>query len=269
VTARIGALAFVASGFLGAASPASFAAVRALSSTLPTQLVAQSYGSEALSSPGNDEIPPTFPASASVSSVQAWLSGAIQLRLTRLVELSSVVNQASELRNIQRAALDAIISNTTSGITGLLSSVPSDTTIASLQVNADAMVTDYRVLSVVSPQVTTLVAIDSTLASAEGLATLKPGINAAIYAEKQAHKQVGSALSTYEAFSSSINSVTSELASEQQALLVLSPENYSGSLASIAAAQSTETTEAQVVANAKRDVNRIVIMLAKPALRAS
>lgn len=259
--ARVAALAFVASAFVGAACSPSFATVRSLNRAQSALLMSKTFGSGIPSSPDSDEVLPIFPASASVSAVQEWLTGAIQLRIAKLNGLSADVTQASELRTTQRSALSAIVSNTLNGMTALLESVPNETTIAALQASADEMITDYHVMSVVSPQVTTLVAIDSTLGSAEGLATLKPGINAAIYADKQAHKQVASAISEYESFSSSINAVTSNLASEQTALLVLSPANVPGSLATIAAARQTETTEAGVVANAKREVNLIAELL--------
>ena len=172
---------------------------------------------------------------------------------------------AVSLGGSERSDLNAIVSGAMSGINTLVTGVSNDITIAAVQSDATAMVVNYRVIAVVSPQVTALIASDATLAKALNLASLKSGINAAIVASRQAHRNVTGAVAAYNDLVSQLSQITTTLPGDVVALLALTPSSYPQSKTIVSTASQDQSAASSALTAAQHDVNTIARLLANSA----
>ncbi|MGP8163121.1 MAG: hypothetical protein ACLQAN_04990 [Acidimicrobiales bacterium] len=103
---------------------------------------------------------------ASLSQMQAKLEAELAARQTQLSTLTTDVSSSKTLTASDAAALSSSLSTETSNIGALVTKVPTDTTVAELRVDAQAMFRDNRVFDVMTPQVHLTIAADSVNANA-------------------------------------------------------------------------------------------------------
>ena len=109
---------------------------------------------------------PTTTNPASFSHLQAKLEAQLAVRQTQLASLTTDVSSSTTLTTADAAALTASLSAETTNIDNLIAKVPSDTTIAELRIDQQAMFQDNRVFVVMSPQVKLTIAADTLWAKA-------------------------------------------------------------------------------------------------------
>jgi hypothetical protein len=129
---------------------------------------------------------------------QQWVEHQLALRQQRLTNLAAEVSKAADLSTSDRTTLASDVSSDTVGIDALAAKVPDDKTWAQLLADAKSMVVDYRVFTVMSPQVHLTIAADTASAIEQKLQTAEPQIEAAIQAAAAEGKNVAAAQTAYE-----------------------------------------------------------------------
>jgi hypothetical protein len=106
----------------------------------------------------------TAPATAAaddLSRLKAVLTSRIDMRLAALTRDQTAIANARALASEHRDTLSSTVSSATAGLTALKSTVEAETTAAALRTDAMAMVNDYRVFTLVGPQVRLTIAADA------------------------------------------------------------------------------------------------------------
>lgn len=211
-----------------------------------------------LPSPKADGAAPVIPAGVPVARVRAWLGKALSARREALTADAASVATARALTAQDRVALGAIISADQTGISGLATALPGDVTLPQLQAAADAMVLDYRVFSLLAPQLRAVVATDRELTKAAALVALEPSIQTAITTEKQAGHRPGAIEKLYQRLVALLGGLESSLTGSSTALLALTPQGDASAPATFVSSASTLTAAASQLATARADVRRIL-----------
>jgi hypothetical protein len=110
--------------------------------------------------------PTTTNPPASFTQLQARLEAQLAARQTQLAALTTDVTSSTTLTASDSATLQSLLSTETSNIGALIAKVPTDTTIAELRADQQAMFQDNRVYVVMSPQVHLTIAADTVNANA-------------------------------------------------------------------------------------------------------
>ncbi len=211
-----------------------------------------------LPSPKADGAAPVIPAGVPVARVHTWLGKALSVRRNALTADAASVAAARTLTAQDRAALGAIISADQAGISGLATALPSDRTLPQLQAAADTMVLDYRVFSLLAPQLRAVVATDRELAKAAALVALEPSIQTAITTEKQAGHRPGVLEKLYQRLVALLGTLETSLAGSSTALLALTPQGDASAPATFVSSATTLTAAASQLGTARADVHRIL-----------
>jgi len=216
-----------------------------------------------------DVVAPFIAAGTPLPAAITSLESALMTRMTALVTLQSDVAGSKSLTTADRTALDTVLATATTGITTLLSKVPADAKLAAVRADAAAMVLDYHVLSLVTPQVTVVIAADHDLARLSALDAQAPAIAAAIAAASQAHESVLRERTLQASFLSHLHTLSVLVSGLPASMLALGPSSIPGSLATLAAA-SRATVRAGTAADAASAAEqRIVTLLARPGSKVS
>lgn len=126
--------------------------------------------------------PPTTTNPATFAQLQAKLEAQLAARQTQLATLTTDVSKSTTLTTSDAATLSSRLATETSNIAALIAKVPSDTTIAELRADQQAMFKDNRVFVVMSPQVLLTIAADTVGAKAAAILSHGPTITAALAA---------------------------------------------------------------------------------------
>jgi len=218
-------------------------------------------GTGGFPSPRADDTAPVIPAGASVARAQAWLTKALSLRLEALSAESIAAGVARNLSAAHRTALNTIIATDRSGLTRLSTGLASETTIAELQATADAMVLDYRVFSLLVPQVSGVILADRELADAVSLAALEPSMQTAITTEERTGNRAAVARRIYARLVALLGAAEASTGATATALLALTPENGTPASTTLATSSSALAAAGLQVVSAEVDVRRIVKIL--------
>jgi hypothetical protein len=214
-----------------------------------------------LPNPRADKFAPAIPVGVPVARVRTWLGTALVLRLEALESAASAVQVADNLTAPHRAALNTIIASDQSGLAGLLAGLEAETKIAELRLTADAMVLDYRVFSLLSPQVRAVILADRELAKAVTLAALEPPLQTAITTEKRSGHGVAAAQRIYGKFVALLNGAETSLGDSAAGLLALTPGNDAQSAQTFAGSAAARVAASSQLVLARADVRRIVKIL--------
>lgn len=134
-----------------------------------------------------------------VSDLKALGDCEVNRRFSTLDRLTTAVDGAKALTSSDRTALLSIISQTRDGLTGLKSTIDSDTTVAQLRADLPRIATDYRVYLLVVPQVHLTRAADAGLAATNRLTQLSTKLQSWIDREQAAGKDVTAAQAALDA----------------------------------------------------------------------
>jgi hypothetical protein len=95
-----------------------------------------------------------------VAELKASVTARIDLRLAALDRFDADITAARRLTDAHRSQLSTVVSTDVSGLTALKTKVAGETTVAALHDDAASMVNDYRVYTLVGPQVRLTIAGD-------------------------------------------------------------------------------------------------------------
>jgi hypothetical protein len=194
---------------------------------------------------------------AALNAARAHALAALTRRVTRLHDLSAAIGASTGLTPTHRSTLTTDIGNDLAGITALQQKVPSDTTCAAVVADAHAMVVDYRVFVVLSPQVHLTIAADTETSVAGALAALEPKIAARITAAKQKGVTVRAPESTFADFQSQVTSAAQSSAGVAGPLPALTPASYPGCRQTLENARTSLTTGRVAIVRAHADLRTL------------
>ncbi len=221
---------------------------------------AVSGGSGSLPNPATDNVP-VFPAGVSAARVHAWLVKALSLRLKALSAASVSLTVARNLTVADRTAIDALITRDQSGLTTLFGALATETTISQMVESADAMVTDYRVFSLLVPQVRGVILDDRELVKTTRLAAFEPSIQTAITTEQRTGIRTAAAQRIYQELVGLLSAVATSMGNSATALLALTPQNFAQAGVTLRASAGALAMANSQLITARADISRITRIL--------
>ncbi len=194
---------------------------------------------------------------AALNAARTNALAALTPRVKRLHDLSAAVGASTGLTSADRSTLTTDIGNDLAGITALQQKIPSDTSCAEVAADAHAMVVDYRVFVVMSPQVHLTIAADTETSVAAALAALEPKITARITAAKQSGVTVRAAQTTYSDFQTQVATATQSSTGVAGKVLALTPASYPGSRTTLENARASLSTGRVALVRAHGDLRTL------------
>jgi hypothetical protein len=217
----------VAAGAIGAAAVAGFVAAA------PATAWAASGGTNSsatspTASPTTTIASNPFCTPSTFGQAQQKVETALSGRVTQLSALLSVVdNSSTQLTPGDRQTLQNDISNfELPAVQGLQPQVQQDTTCQQLRGHARAMVFNYRVYVVMTPQTHLTIVADRETAIEQTIVNLEPAINTAIL-NAQAHgKNVQAAEQAFTDLQNQVSSAQGQTNGQSSQLLSQTPQGY-------------------------------------------
>jgi hypothetical protein len=191
---------------------------------------------------------------------QAWIERAIALRLSALSAADSVASTRSALTAPDRAALSSTIATDRAGLGAIALSVRSEGNVAQLQGAADSIITSYRVLSILLPQVHATVGLDASEAELAKLARTEAEIAAAV-TTASALGDSATLQRFYEALVSAVSSARSLFQAAHSAIVALVPSSYPSAAQVFASARRAIVTVRSDITSAEADIYEIAKLL--------
>jgi hypothetical protein len=187
-----------------------------------------------------------------VADLKASITTRIDLRLAALNKDLADITAAKDITSGHRATLSTVLGNDTAGLTSLKGKVAAETTLAGLHDDATSMVNDYRVYTLVGPQVRLTIAGD-TESAAIGKAQQAHDKLAASVAEKKAGgMDTSKAEADLADMQSSISAATAHLSAQVDTLLAVRPGP------DLAAITNSVDTARAALGNARIDLRNAV-----------
>lgn len=215
-----------------------------------------------LGNPSLDSTAPQIPAGANVGIVRAWIERAIALRLLALRSADSAALARAALTSTDRSLLLAQIFNDQKGLGALATGVRSETSTTELQYSIDSMITDYRVFSVVVPQVKVTIDVDAYEAAVVQLMGTEAEISAAV-TTAGALGNSNAAQRYYSALVAEVQAAGSLLQTAHTALVSTIPLPYPGAMQVISSAHGAVSSARADIRAARADIEVIVRLLRK------
>jgi hypothetical protein len=171
---------------------------------------------------------PTTCSTTNLSLLQSYVEGALSNRVSQLNGLTAIVGGATRLTGSDQQTLSSDVSNELAGIEALQQNVPNDSTCLQLVADARAMVRNFRVYVVMTPQVRLTVSADSETSIAGQLAGLEPQIQAAIAAAQKNGKNVAGAQQSFSDLQTQVTNAQSASGNVSGPVLAFTPSSYPG-----------------------------------------
>ena len=180
---------------------------------------------------------------ALLSAARQRVAQALADRVTQLETLSALVQApSSHLTASDQATLTHDIAGVElPGIEGLQPAVQQATTCAQLRQDAHAMVFDYRVYLVMTPQTHETIVADRESSIADGLAALEPTVQSAMSWAGQHGRNVTDAETAFADMQARVASATSTLSGVAATVLAQAPTGYPGNASVFLSARTDET----------------------------
>jgi hypothetical protein len=189
---------------------------------LTTALTAGLAGAMAFTAPAVAATPaPT--TGPGLAALQAAVSHRIDLRLAALTRDSTVITDAKNMTDADRATLTALISADQSGLTALRTKVNAETTVAAVRADAVTMVDSYRIYILVGPKVRLTRAADAEAAEHTKLQTVHDKLADLVAKDKAAGKDTGNATDLLADMSAQLAKMGPALDGQVDKLLALQP----------------------------------------------
>ena len=193
------------------------------------------------------------------TAAQQRVEQALADRVTRLQALDAAVQSpGSDLTAADQAALaHDITSVELPGIEALQPEVEQATTCMTLRQDAHAMVFDYRVYLVMTPQTHETIVADRETAIDGRLTALEPTVQDAIDWARQHGENVADAESDLADMGARLSSASSSLTGLSPTLLAQTPAGYPGNASVFLTARTDETNARNDLRSAYEDLARI------------
>lgn len=229
---------------------------------VPTAALATSaaHGASSASTSSNP-LDPSTKNPTTFNVAKKYVEAQLAARQQRLSNLTSEVSKAEHLSSADRATLSSDLSSETTGIDALVAKVPNDTTWAELQADAKAMVVDYRVYVVMSPQVHETIAADTATTIEQRVQAAEPQIEALIKYEQSQGKNVDAAQTAYEGLVVEINQAAHDTAGVSALVLAQTPAGYPGNAPIFTNARSNLDQARTALHTARGDLHTIAKVL--------
>ena len=202
----------------------------------------------------------TARAEPTVANLQAVGRCEIDRRLETLANLQSVVDASTALTDAHEAALDAILSSTSSGLRALRTEIDGDTTVDALREDIRRIAEDFRVYALVARQVWLVKAADTVVVMAARFATTAERLEAAIDRAEAAGKDVGDARTHLATMIASVDKAESAVVGVASAVLDLTPAAWNaGDAAPVLRKARESLRDARVALREARKAARAVL----------
>ncbi|HXQ62484.1 MAG TPA: hypothetical protein VN796_09130 [Acidimicrobiales bacterium] len=194
-----------------------------------------------------------------VARVRQLVGTELSDRVTQLDTLTTRVNAAATLTAADRATLLGDLGQTElPGIRALQTSVESDATCLELRRDAHAMVYDYRVYLVMTPQTDLVVANDAAVHAGGDLADLEPVVSAAIERARSHGTDVTGAQTAMADYQTTVTAAQDLTSGQTTTLLAQTPADYPASHAVFVQARRNVTGAVSDLHAARADLARII-----------
>ena len=196
---------------------------------------------------------------ALLSAARQRVAQALADRVTQLEALSALVQSpSSRLTASDQATLTHDITGVElPGIEGLQPAVQQATTCMQLRQDAHAMVYDYRVYLVMTPQAHETIVADRESAAAGRLSALEPTVQSAMTWARLHGRSVTDAESAFADMQARVSSATSTLSGVAATVLAQTPTAYPGNAAVFLSARTDETNARNDLRSAFEDLAAI------------
>jgi hypothetical protein len=199
---------------------------------------------------------------ASFATAKAVVENDLALRQQRLTNLTAEVAAATDLTSADKATLSSSIASDTSGIDALVAKVPGDTTWAELRADAKAVVQDYRVFVVMSPQAHLAIAADTASSVCARLQAAEPQIEALIKFDQGQGKNVSAAEAAYQSLVSEVTTAMGDVSGVSASVLATTPAAYPGNVSVFTGGRANLIGARGALATAGTDLHTIAQLLA-------
>jgi hypothetical protein len=166
-------------------------------------------------------------APTSFPQKQQQLEQQLSNRVSQLSRLTADVNGSTSLSAAHKSVLSARLSTEASNINALVTKVPTDTTMAQLNADRQAMLRDNRVFAVETPQVIEIIEADSIAAQVTTMqgdeSTLQASINSL-----SGQPGYENALDHYNAFVSAVGRASAASGRVVASVLPQTPQDFPG-----------------------------------------
>jgi hypothetical protein len=214
-------------------------------------------------------VPPAAPAStpapaastcspARLAALQAVVEAQLTGRVTQLTGLTAAVSGSGTLSTGDKATLSTDLANEQSGIAALQSKGQGEATCALVNQDARAMVLDYRVYVVMTPQVHLTISADTETALVAQVTAIEPPLQAAIAAAQAQGKDVSAAQAAFTDLQAQVATASKDSAGISATVLAFTPASYPACWSTFVSERGSLTTGAQALRAADRDAHAIV-----------
>lgn len=204
---------------------------------------------------------PAFCTAANLAAVQGDVSQGLANRVTQLSALGATVGGAGDLTAGDRSTLGSDLASELAGIQALQAKLPTDTTCASVVTDGRAMVVNFRVYVVMTPQVHLTISADTESAVAANLAGLEPTLQAAVTAGGRSGADPAAAQQALDDLETKVAAGQRASSGISAQVLGFTPASYPGSWSAFRADRATLEVGRQDLAGADADLHRLVAAL--------
>jgi hypothetical protein len=170
-------------------------------------------------------------ASPSVQTLRAVGDCQVDRRLDTITRLRTDVSGAAALTSEHKAALEAILDASRTGLVALRTKIDGDPDVATLRADNRAVFAGYRIYALVSRQVKLVRGDDLVVAAAGRLTKGAADVQAAIAAAQSHGKDVTAATAKLTAMNGAIAAAMAEVSGDAAAVLPLTPAGWNAGTA--------------------------------------
>ena len=204
---------------------------------------------------------PATCTAANLAAVSGYVSQALSGRVAQLTSLSAAVGAAADLTAADRSTLATDLASELAGIQALQAQLPSATTCQSVVAAGRAMVVNFRVYVVMTPQAHLTIAADTESAVAANLAALEPRLQAAVTSAGQSGADVASAQRALADLEAEVTAAQRSSAGISAQVLGFTPASYPGSWSVLRSDRVTLGAGQLALRRADLDLHQIVAVV--------
>ena len=179
----------------------------------------------------------------------------------RLVALSNLVNKISLLKRVsdgQKAAFTSEIQSNITDLTSLKTKIDADTDIATLKLDVQSIVDNYRIFALYIPKIHLLSGADVAGEMAGSLGSLAIKLQNKITTDKDAGKDVTKLQTLLTDMQNKIADASNQAANLTDQVVQLVPSGYPGNADSLASARDMLKTARTDLQTARQDAQEII-----------
>ncbi|MGP8058404.1 MAG: hypothetical protein ACLP9C_02035 [Acidimicrobiales bacterium] len=204
---------------------------------------------------------PATCSAANLAAVQGYVSQALSGRVAQLNSLSAAVGAAADLTAADRSTLASDLASELAGIQALQAQLPSATTCQAVVAAGRAMVVNFRVYVVMTPQAHLTIAADTETTVAANLAALEPRLKAAVTSAGQSGTGVATAQRDLGDLEAEVAAAQRSSAGISAQVLGFTPASYPASWSVLRSDRVTLGAGERALRRADLDLHQIVAVV--------